>query len=134
MTKRIAYIYCRTNGVNYESLQAQDETCNAWAEANGYKVEGLLYDEVSAMSEDKPCFGAALILLADNTEESPALIVPSIDRLARELTQFVAMREAIKEAGGRLIVVDQQTSDTPMGALMQNLAASKRQLKADANV
>ena len=134
MTEKIAFIYCRTNGVNYDSLQAQDEACTAWAEANGYKVEGLLYDETSAMSEHKPCFEAALILLADKADNCPALIVPSVDRLARELTQFESMRDAIKDAGGRLILVDQEASDTPMGALMQNLAASKLRLEADADV
>ena len=130
MTEKIAYIYCRTNGENFDSLRAQDERCTAWAEANGYKVEGLFDDQISGVSPDRPCFDIAVNLIADRADERPALIVSSIDRLSRDMRQFCDMREAVRAAGGTLLIVDQDGQTGPMAELIQNVLTATGELEA----
>jgi DNA invertase Pin-like site-specific DNA recombinase len=92
-------VYTRTstqNGAGSDSLQAQEDACRNWAEANGHEVVSVYQDDAlsgALGSEDRPGLAAALVALDDGAAEG--LIVHRPDRLARELhVQEVALAHA----------------------------------------
>lgn len=92
-------VYARTstqNGAGSDSLQAQEDACRAWAEANGHEVVAVFRDDALSGAlgiEDRPGLADALVTLDDGVAEG--LIVHRPDRLARELhVQEVALAHA----------------------------------------
>ena len=91
--------YCRTstaNGAGSDSLQAQEDACRAWADANGHGVVVVFKDDALSGTlgiEDRPGLHASLVTLDDG--EADGLVVHRPDRLARELhVQEVALARA----------------------------------------
>lgn len=82
-------IYTRTstmNGAGADSLEAQAEVCEAWAQAHGHEVASVHRDE--AVSGGLPVHerpGLLAALMALETDEADGLVVHRLDRLAREL-------------------------------------------------
>lgn len=97
--------YCRTstaNGAGSDSLQAQEDACRAWAEANGHEVVVAYRDDALSGAlgiEDRPGLAASLVALDDG--EAEGLVVHRPDRLARELhVQEVALARAWNAGAG----------------------------------
>jgi DNA invertase Pin-like site-specific DNA recombinase len=91
--------YSRTsslNGAGQDSLDAQEDACRAWAEANGHEVVATFRDEALSGAlpvEQRPGLLAALVAL--ESAEADGLILHRIDRLARELhVQEAALAQA----------------------------------------
>jgi DNA invertase Pin-like site-specific DNA recombinase len=91
--------YARTstlNGAGQDSLDAQEDACRAWAEANGSEVVAAFRDEALSGAlpvEQRPGLLAALVAMERG--EADGLIVHRIDRLARELhVQEAALAQA----------------------------------------
>ena len=97
--------YCRTstaNGAGSDSLQAQEDACRAWAEANGHEVVVAYCDDALSGAlgiEDRPGLAASLVALDDG--EAEGLVVHRPDRLARERqVQEVALARAWNAGAG----------------------------------
>jgi len=91
--------YSRTfslNGAGQDSLDAQEEACRSWAQANGSEAVASFRDEAlsgALPAEQRPGLLAALVALENG--EADGLILHRIDRLARELhVQEAALAQA----------------------------------------
>lgn len=88
------------------SSDARMKRCSAFAERQGYAIREAFFDNgVSGNSPRRPSFDALLETLG--SESSGELIMVVIDdpsRLARDLSVFIELKQAIQNAGGFLEV------------------------------
>lgn len=82
------YLYLRVSGlgqVDGYGFDRQEETCRAWAKANGYEVAGVFQEQgVSGTKDemDRPAFQEMVAAILSNGVR--VVLVESLDRLARE--------------------------------------------------
>lgn len=102
-----AVIYCRVAcQKQHSALVWQADQCRAYAEAHGYEVTEVLYDNgVSGTSTKRP--GLLKLLDAIFAESEPqTLITLSISRLGRNWDDCRALCRSIEERGAKLLFVE----------------------------
>ncbi len=84
-------------------LGVQESTVRSWSKAQGHRIVDVLRDEgISGAKEldDRPALAEALSLVADG--EAAGLVVPRLDRLARDLIVQETVLADVRRHGGRV--------------------------------
>ena len=103
--KIVAYLRVSTDKQAEEGygLDVQRADCQAWARANGHRIVGWYPDEGVGGANDlaaREKLPDALAALADGT--ASALVVPRLDRLARDLVVQESLIAEIRRMGGEI--------------------------------
>jgi len=127
--KRCA-IYTRkstTNGLEQEfnSLDAQRESCEAYARSQGWELVEHRYDDggFTGANTERPAFQR---LLADvDAKRVDVVVVYKVDRLSRSLLDFAKVMDRFDQAGVAFVSVTQNFSTADaMGRLTLNVLMS----------
>lgn len=117
------------------SLAEQERALRSWARAHGYRLVAVHRDEgVSGTCDAVDRRGLSAALEALRAGEAEALVVVTLDRLARSLTvQEAALGHAWK-AGGRVFTLDagevqQDDPDDPMRTALRQMMGVFAQLE-----
>ena len=118
------------------SIEAQEKACRALASAKGLPVLGVFTDRGVSGGKaiaDRP--GLSRLLAAAEAGEVSAVVVYSIDRLARSTGVFVELADKLQKIGAPLVIVrealDLSTDAGRMTAeLLAVLASAERRLIA----
>lgn len=132
---RIA-IYARVSSnaqAETDTISGQIEDLTEWAKSNGHAIEVVCQDE--AVSGKLPATerpGLSCILDAVENTEVDAVLIRSLDRLARELTVQEATLALIWKMGGRVFEVNGEIladdPDDPMRTAMRQMVGVFAQL------
>lgn len=123
--KLVSYARTSSSGNGEESLSAQEERMRAWAVAQGHTILEAFRDESVTGTlpvEDRPGLRAAVSALRGGCGD--ALLVPGLDRLAREVWQQEAALGAVWQDGGRVFEaghgeVERDDPDDPTRKLLR---------------
>ena len=117
-----------------QGLAIQEKAIRAWAREHKHRLVGMLRDEgVSGSVEVREGLEEALASVRFNGAD--ALVVSSIDRLARSLTVQEAALQQVWAAGGRVFSLDQgevlaDDPDDPIRTFVRQILGSVSQLEA----
>ncbi len=105
-----AVIYCRTaSSIGTKPDQAaleQEKLCRDFAEKEGYEISNVFFDlGVSGNSKDRHGFQALLDFLRQRPKPV-AVLVSSVDRIARDLGVLQELVDRLTEMCAPLTVVD----------------------------
>lgn len=120
--QELALIYIRVSSLRQaeegQSLDAQERTLTAQAEADGYQVEVIREEGRSGKTiKNRPQLVEALNKL--NKGEASALYVTKIDRLARSLSNLLTILSQADRKGWRLKILELDLdTNTPQGRLV----------------
>jgi len=129
----VALIYVRVSTARQAeegiSLDSQERTLTAVAEAAGYTVEVLREEGRSAASiTGRPVLREALSRLAAG--EAAALYVAKIDRLARSTSDALKIVDAAQREGWRMVAQDLALDTaTPVGRLVLTVLAAVAEME-----
>jgi DNA invertase Pin-like site-specific DNA recombinase len=105
------------------SLDAHDRALLRHVESNGWDLIETFQDAgESARSADRPQLKQMLDRIADGDVD--ILLVHKIDRLARSLSDHVAIRKTLELHGVRLVSISENLEDTASGRLVEGIMAS----------
>jgi site-specific DNA recombinase len=108
-------------------LQSQEQRCQLFAQSCGYRVVGTFFDDgVSGAVIDRPGIQALLAFLKGQGGET-VVIIDDISRMARDVVAHMALRAAIKAAGGRLESPSFTFGDTASDELLETIMAATAQ-------
>lgn len=126
----IGYIRVSTDGqLDGYGLDVQATAVKAWAKANGHRLVGIERDEaVSGTTAHDIRPGLSSALLAIENGEADGLLIPRLDRLARDMATQEAALGHVWKNGGVIFEVDggeikQDDQDQPMRTAMRKMAA-----------
>lgn len=85
-------------------LQQQADALTAYAAEHGYHIINDFSDSASGLSRDRE--GLAQLLAALTAGPAQGVLVYSLDRITRSLTDMVSFVQTLKQLGARLFVVD----------------------------
>ena len=134
--KVTAYLRVSTAGQVKDGLglPTQERLIRAWAKANGHKLTAVRKDGgVSGANDIDTREGLPLTLADIRDGRAEAMVVSSIDRLARLLTIQEAILGTVWRLGGKLCTVDggevtPDDPDDPMRTAMRQMAGVFAQL------
>jgi DNA invertase Pin-like site-specific DNA recombinase len=134
--KLAAYLRVSTAGQVKDGLglPTQERLIKAWAKANGHKIVTVRRDEgVSGANGIDTREGLPLALVDVRDKRADAVVVSSIDRLARVLTVQEAILGMVWKLDGKLFTVDggevtPDDPDDPMRTAMRQMAGVFAQL------
>jgi DNA invertase Pin-like site-specific DNA recombinase len=131
-TQPLALLYVRVStnrqAANGHSLESQPAILEAAASAAGYRVE-IVSETGSGRKASRPALTEALRRL--KAGEAQALYAVDIDRLARSTQHFLAIAEAGRKQGWRLVVTSaDMDSTTANGELFLTMAAAFAQYES----
>ena len=135
--------YCRVSSESQADsygLPSQHKDCRTWATANGHRLVLLTPDpdEVfTGMVEDRPVFGEVIRLIRAGRDEKgkiDGILIPRLDRLARQLTTQEAILAMVWKLGSRAFAADQgeilqDDPDDPMRTAMRQMQGVFAQLE-----
>ena len=129
-------IYARVSSnaqAETDTITGQVEDLTAWAEAQGHTIVTACQDEaVSGTLPAQEREGLSCVLDAIETGTADAVLVRSLDRLARELTVQEATLALVWKLGGRVFSVTGEIfaddPDDPMRTAMRQMAGVFAQL------
>src|SRR4051812_41514176 len=103
--RTVIYLRVSTVGqaVDGFGLAAQEDACRRWCAMHGHEVVEVLREEGVSGAKDeteRPALADALLRLEDG--DADALLVPTLDRLARSVTVQEALLVMIWRAEGRV--------------------------------
>lgn len=113
--------YCRVStdhqAIDGVSLEAQQARISAWAESNGYKLEGIHSDAgiSGKRADNRPGLQAAL---ADVCRNGGALVVYALSRLARSTRDAIGIAERLEKAGADLVSLTEKIDTTTAAGKM----------------
>jgi site-specific DNA recombinase len=123
MCMKTAVIYCRVSteaqDSNY-SLGSQQKSCEEWADTNEYKIVEVISEDYTGRVMNRPGLSRALTLIEESRIN--ALIVHSLDRLARNQAQRAILRDELLQAGVELIYATRgKFVDNPANRFVDNV-------------
>ncbi len=133
--KLIAYLRVSTRGqVDRYGLAAQEADVRAYCRKHGHNLDRVEIDGAKTgtlPADERPALLAALKAIRDH--EAEGLLVPSLDRLARELTVQEAILGQVWDGGGIVHsaetgVVPEDDPDDPMRTAMRQMRGVFAQL------
>ena len=130
MPQAIAYIRVSdprqvTDG---NSLATQERLVRDFAVRQGYEL-GRVFIEPgeSAKTDDRPVLKEMLSFCAANKGSVELLIIPKIDRLARNTYDYTGLKLRLNRYGVRLVSVGERIEDSPVGRFTESILASVAQ-------
>jgi DNA invertase Pin-like site-specific DNA recombinase len=131
----VAYVRVSTDAqVDGYGLESQTLAVTSWAEAHGHRIVQVCADEgVSGTTDAFDREGLASATDAMETGIADALVLPRLDRLARQLTVQEAVLAHLWQRGGRVFCADSgeilaDDADDPMRTAMRQMAGVFAQL------
>jgi site-specific DNA recombinase len=118
---KVAVGYCRVSTAGQVSegvsLEAQQARIAAWAQANGYQLQGVHVDAglSGGKANNRPALQAAL---DDVCREHGALVVYSLSRLARSVKDTLSMADRLDAAGADLVSLSESIDTTSAAGKM----------------
>lgn len=101
------------------SIEAQLEACRRFAIEKGWTIEDEFTElGESARTANRTAFKAMIALLEEHGDIS-YLVVDKIDRLARNLADYAAIKARCKKLGIRLVSVTEGMEEGPSGRLVE---------------
>lgn len=133
--KLVAVVRVSTAGqLNGYGPEVQAKDMRRWARTNGHTIAEMLTDGVSGTIDDdeRPELSKALAMVAAGTVDG--LLVPNLDRLARELTVQEAALMVVWAHGGRVFAADQgeilaDDESDPMRTFVRQVMGAAAQLE-----
>lgn len=130
MERAVAYIRVSElrQVVDGNSLVSQENLVRDYAERKGYEFAGLWIEEgETAKTADRPVLQRLLKDLASRKDRAQVLIIPKIDRFARYVEDYTALKAKLKRLSIRLESVGENLEDTPVGRFTEMVLASVAQ-------
>ena len=116
---------------NY-SLSNQEYTCTKVAESRGLSIIETFREEgASAKTANRPALINLLEYCRTNKNNVSSVMVYRIDRLARQTSDYLAIRRKLFELGITLISATEPTGDSPTEKFVETLLAASAQLDND---
>jgi DNA invertase Pin-like site-specific DNA recombinase len=135
-TRAVGYVRVSTGGqVNGFGLDVQESTVRRYARERAFRLVGIVREEgISGTADITERAGLAEALRRVRDDEADVLLVPSLDRLARELTVQEATLAAVWRAGGRVFAADsgevpRDDPDDPMRTFVRHVLGAVSQLE-----
>lgn len=130
-------IYCRVSSkrqvTDGNGLDSQEQTCRAWAKQHSLIVERVFREEgISGSKEDRPAFKNMLEFLF-NTAEKYVVLALDINRFARDIVVYGALRAKIRKLGHIMQTVNMTLEETEESELLENVSASLGQYERKKN-
>lgn len=127
-------LYCRVSSggqMDGFGIPEQQKVCRAWARTNGHRVILLEPEVFTGKVEDRPVLGDAVRMVQHR--EVDGLLIPRLDRIARQLTVQEAVLGMVWSLGGRTFAADQgeilqDDPDDPMRTAMRQMQGVFAQL------
>ena len=131
-----AIAYTRVSSIDQvkdgNSLATQKRIISDWAKRNDVKVlEWFVEEGESAKTADRTKLKEMLKYTVQHHEEIDLLLVYKVDRLSRQTSDYLAIKEALSKRGIRVYSVSEQFDDTPMGKAMEGISSIFAQLDND---
>lgn len=133
--KKLAVLYLRTSTesqVDKHGPRVQEDQCRAYALAQGMEVVAVLHEAATTgKTDERPRYAEALVMVEDG--EADAVIVATVDRLARTLTVQEALLDRAWKASGEVHaanygVILQDDPDDPMRTFVRQVMGAAAQL------
>ncbi|MGV3615276.1 MAG: recombinase family protein [Fimbriimonas sp.] len=130
MERAVAYIRVSDlrQAVDGNSLTSQESLVREYAARKSYELDSLWIEEgETAKTADRPVLQKLLRDLAKRRGAVSVLIFPKIDRFARYVEDYTALKGKLKILGVRLESVGERLEDTPVGRFTEMVLASVAQ-------
>lgn len=130
MEKAIAYIRVsdQRQADDGSSLSTQEKQVTTYALSQGYIFHKLFREEgESAKTDLRPKLQEMLQYCQGNPRQVDVLIVPKIDRLARNAHDYANLKLQLRRFGVRLESVGERIEDSPVGRFTESIMASVAQ-------
>ena len=131
-----AVIYCRVSSAKQvaegNGLDSQETRCREYAKHKNYEIVEIFRDDSSGSLTTRPGLQAMLSYL-HGRNESHAVIIDDISRLARGLITHIDLRMKIDDAGGVLVSPSIEFGEDSDSQLVENLLASVSQHQRQKN-
>lgn len=128
VVRAIGYVRVST-GEQVESgagLEAQRSTLTERADREGWSLELIADEGLSAKNMDRPGLLAALARLAAG--EADVLVAAKLDRVSRSVADFAWLLDQSRQQGWRLVLLDLGVdTSTPAGEFVANTIANSAQ-------
>lgn len=116
-----AVIYCQSACAEQahplSNIIKQETECRLFAEKKGYEVAQVFYDTCySGLNVQRPTMRLMLVTLLASPEPC-AVITTSIERLARDVSDFASICKIVGGLGGEFLFTSDQTIDAAGGAI-----------------
>lgn len=123
--KAVSYvrISSRKQAKEGDGLRSQSRSLEDYARYKGMEVVEIFSDVISGKYASRPGMDAMLEFLRDQPDETYAVLVHDIARLARDIVSHTALRAEISAAGGVLMSPSIEFSDDPVAQLPEKLQA-----------
>ena len=113
------------------SIEAQLEACRRFAGDQGWIIEDEFTElGESGRTDNRPAFKAMMAML-DEHGHITHLVVHKIDRLARNLADYAAIKARMKKLGIRVVSVSEGFEETPSGRLVESIMATIAEFYSD---
>ena len=113
------------------SIEAQLEACRRLVYEKGWLVEDEFTESgESGRTLNRPAFKAMLAMLDEHRGISH-LVIHKIDRLARNLADYAAVKAQLKKLGIRLVSVTEGLEESPSGRLVEGIMATIAEFYSD---
>lgn len=130
MERAIAYIRVsdQRQADDGSSLATQEKQVLTYANSKGYAFQRLFREEgESAKTDLRPRLQDLLTYCKTNASKVDVLVVPKIDRLARNAHDYANLKLCLTRYGVRLESVSERIEDTPVGRFTETIMASVAQ-------
>lgn len=102
-------------------LQRQIKACYEYASKNGYDVDSVFKEVANSTDDGKQELQKLIELATNNKGNISAILVASLDRLARNISDFIRLNDMFRESGIELISITELNEDTATSRLTRNL-------------
>lgn len=110
------------------SLDTQEKQVRAYAEAKGYLLSRVFREEgESAKTDQRPVLQEMLEHCTKLDLATNVVIIPKIDRLARNVLDYTSLRVRLSKLKIRLESIGEKIEDSPVGRFTETLLASVAQ-------
>lgn len=110
------------------SLDTQEKQVRAYAEAKGYLLSRIFREEgESAKTDQRPVLQEMLEHCTKLDLATNVVIIPKIDRLARNVQDYTSLRVRLSKLKIRLESIGEKIEDSPVGRFTETLLASVAQ-------
>lgn len=128
-----AAIYCRVSSDSQESegtsLQTQLESCREYCQGKGYDVTYYFTEAYSGLTLDRPKLNELRELVRN--EQVDIVVVYCLDRLSRNATHGVILRDELDKHHVILESVTEDIDKTPLGEAITYLRGTFSQIEAE---
>lgn len=110
------------------SLETQEKQVKAFAQSQGYVLAHIFREEgQSAKTDRRPVLLQMLKHCASKKAAVNVVIIPKIDRLARNVMDYANIKMRLQKHGVRIDSISERIEDTPAGRFTETIFASVAQ-------